>query len=417
MEHLLSHSAQIIKPYPLRELKNAVGHMDLIFLSSSNHSPDASPNDEILEIIGRLVKEHAAGAMFSVRQELKKEAIRILDERNIPSAPENIAVINNAQRALELIGKTLLDPGDVVLLETPAQSGAIVCFSNLSAQIESVATDKEGIDIEKLEKQIRQLKKEGKKIKLLYTMPTFANPTSITLAEDRRRALAELAEREDFLILENDLFADMWFTGEDSFPFKPITSFTSERTIYLSGFAGIIAPGLRSIYLHGPELIIRKIEYAAESADLTAGSIEHRTILELIRSGSLETSMKKARSIYWQQCRSMLEALEAYMPENVQWHSPKGGFYLWMELPHKYKTVDLLNKAIHQGVSFVPGLVFDPAEKENNFLRLSFTAESIKRIKMGVAFLANAIRFWDIKEKVPWALGDFCRRCDDVSRE
>ena len=417
MDHLLSQSAKIIKPYPLRDLKSAIGHMDLIFLNSSAHSPDASPTEEMKEIIGRLAAEHAAGVMFSVRDELKQEAVQILEGRKISTTAENVTILNNAQRALELVGKTLLDPGDVVLLEVPAHSGAIICFANLNAHIEPVAIDAGGIDIEKLEKALHRLKGEGKTVKLLYTMPTFQNPTAMTLAGERRKELAAIAEREDFIILENDLFADMWFTGEESFPFEPISSHVKDRTIYLAGYAGIIAPGLRSIYLHGPELLIQKIEYASESADLAAGSIEHRTIIELIRTGILDTAMKRARRIYWGQCLAMLEALEQYMPENVTWKKPKGGFYLWLELPNKYKTVDLLNKSVQQGVAFIPGLVFDPAERENNFLRLSFSAETKKRIKMGVAFLANAIRFWDIREKVPWALGDFCSRCNDISRE
>lgn len=354
---------------------------------------------------------------MTVREELREAATELLAGKNVQTRPENVALINNSQRGIELVARTLIDPGDTVLVESPTHSGAIVCYKNLGANIIEVVSDKKGIDIDELESLLEQLEGNQYRAKLLYTMPNFQNPTGYQMSRERRQKLAELAERFDLFIFENDMFGDMSYRDKGEEPFPLLASLVPDRVVYLSTYAGLFMPGLRTSYLAGPAELIRKVEYLGESADLFSGSIEHRIILEMLREGEMEKGLEQAITIYKGQRLAMMKALDEFMPEEVNWSKPQGGFYTWISLPDKFKTVDLLNKAVQQGVSFAPGIVFNKDEKEDNYLRLSFSAESPERIRNGVAYLANAIRFWDIKEKVPWALGDFCSRCHNINQD
>jgi len=415
VDYQFSRQVNNVIPYPLRELKNAISGMELIFLSSSSHSPDATPKEQFLNILENLLSKRPEDILMTVKHELEETAMEIMLNRGIESSREEVTVINNSQRGLELVGRVLLDPEQTVIIEKPCHSGAIVCYKSLGANIIEVPVDKDGLNTDVLEELLQQLSGNAYKAKLLYTMPNFQNPTGYLMSLERRKKLVELADQYNFVIFENDMFGEMDFRPPDTRKLPTLASLSPDRVVYLSTYAGLVIPGLRTSYLKGPAEIIKNVEYLGESADIFAGSIEHRLIIEMVNSGELQKGMLEAQHLYKNQRLAMLAALDEFMPEDVEWSKPKGGFYVWVTLPEKYKTVGVLNKAVQQGMSFAPGIVFNKDEREDNALRLSFSAETPARIKSGVAFLGNAIRFWDIKEKVPWALGDFCSRCNNIS--
>jgi 2-aminoadipate transaminase len=210
------------------------------------------------------------------------------------------------------------------------------------------------------------------------------------------------------MILEDDPYGDFWYTKNSERPYRPVASYAEVNSLYLGSFSKSMSPGLRSAYLHGPEAIVSRIELVAQGSDLAPASFDQRVILEFIRSGLLATSFNNARETYAKQHDAMLKSLEEFMPEGVIWNKPGGGFFIWLHVPDNITTVELLNAAVSREVSFIPGKMFSVNDEEPHALRLSFSKESPGRIRVGIASLATAIRFWDMKKKIPWALGDCC---------
>lgn len=412
LDSLFSKVAQALQPSPIRELKKRIQGEDVISLIGGEPSSEVIPKDEIHDLLNKISSD-ISGDMLGYgltkgKLELREKACNILSKKGITSTLENIILTNGSQRALDLVGRVLIDPGDVVFIEAPTYSGAIACFRNLGAELVPVDIDDNGLNVDALKRAISNGRAAGKQLKLLYTIPNFQNPSGCILPLERRKDLALIAERENIFILEDDPYGDLWFT-KDSMPPQPIVSHCKGNCLYLGGFSEIIAPGLRTAYLYGPEEIIDVVENIAQASDLSAGSLDQMLILELLNAGVVDRAMASARIHYRDLSLAMLASLEEFMPEDVSWSKPGGGFFIWLKLPGNIDTEILLDSAVGRGVAFVPGSYFYPDKNGHNFLRLSFSGQSKGKIRLAVANLGTAIRFWDMKNKIPWALGDCCR--------
>ena len=408
-EALLSRDARRMRPSPIREVAKIARDPRIVNLAGGQPSAEAFPLEEIKgalsELVAKLPPEVLRYGLTAGDTELRDEAVRIMAERSIEADPDEVILTNGSQRALDLIGRVLLDPGDVVLTELPTYAGAIACFRNLRARLEGIEMDADGMRVDRLERRIARLKAEGVRIKLLYTIPTFQNPSGATLSPERREEIAKIAERENLVVLEDDPYSSLFF--DDKEPPAPLAAI-SRRTVYLASFSKILAPGLRTAFVRGPRELVRKVELAAQASDLSSGTLDQRLILELCRSGVLRNSIEKARLFYREQRDYLLKALDELMPKGIKWAVPKGGFFTWVTLTGDINSEGLLGKAVEQGVAYVPGPHFCVDGSNAGSLRLCYSEESPKRIKQGVAALSTAIRFWDLPSTIPWALGECC---------
>jgi 2-aminoadipate transaminase len=283
-----------------------------------------------------------------------------------------------------------VDAGDVVLVELPSYIGATSAFRASRARMVGVRLDEEGLDIDDLRRRFRAETAAGRKVKFLYVVPSFQNPSGISHSVARRKALLEAARELDLLVVEDDPYGDLYFEDE---PRPTLRSMDEEgRVIYLSSFSKILAPGLRTAFLIGPEEIVAKVEIAKQSANLCGSGLDQRIVLACLRRGLIEEQKARIRPYYRGKRDAMLAALEARMPSGVTWTRPAGGLFVWVTLPEGMDAEKMIETAVAEGVAYIPGGPFFVDGSGANTMRLTFAKEDIPTIQEGVDRLARAVK-------------------------
>ena len=298
--------------------------------------------------------------------------------------PEDLLVTCGSQQGLTLLTAVLLDHGDTVLVEQPSYLAALQCFGMAGARIVPVPGDEEGLDPRSLAELVRR-----ERPKLLYTIPTFQNPTGRTLPLARRRAVAEIAERHGVWIVEDDPYSQLRYRGT---PVPPIAlqPGAEGRTIMLSTLSKIVAPGLRLGWLRAPGPLLRQLVIAKQAADLHTSTIDQAATARYLATADLDAHIAGLRRVYAPRRDAMIEALAATLPAGASWSDPDGGMFVWARLPGIDTTV-LLRAAIDNGVAFVPGAPFFATSPDRATLRLSFVTHAPETIVEGIARLAKAV--------------------------
>jgi 2-aminoadipate transaminase len=288
----------------------------------------------------------------------------------------------------------LVSPGDVVLVELPAYTGAIAAFKNMQASLVGVRQAHTGIDLEDLDAVLRRERAAGRTVKLLYLVPNFQNPTGVLLTLPDRRRLLEWADQRDILIVEDDPYGVLYFddvaTEGETRPIKADDD--RGRVIYLSTFSKTLAPGFRVGWMVAPPALIERFDTAKQSIDLTSGILDQRIVLEAVRRGVPERIAPQLREVYRRKRTVMEQALRAELGDRVTWPAPKGGFFLWATLPPGQDDASLLARALEQRLVFVTGSAFYVDGSGHDKIRLSFSAPPADRIVEGVRRLAAALQ-------------------------
>lgn len=318
--------------------------------------------------------------------------VEIQKSRGMDVAPQQIIVTTGSQQGLYLIARALFDPGDVVLVELPSYTGAITAFRGFGADLVGVRQDADGINLEDLDRTLARVRGEGRRVKALYLVPNFQNPTGLLISLEKRRALAAWAEREDVLIIEDDPYRDIYFpdvtTEEET---RPIAADDPHgRVIYLSSFSKTLAPGLRTAWIIAPAPVAAKIELAKQAIDLCTSAFDQQIVHEATARGVLAAQAPKLRALYQRKRDAMIAALHEYN-SGLSGPDPRGGFFLWAKLPEGLDADALLDRAVAQGVIYVTGTAFFVDGSGNNFIRLSFSAPGEEKIREGVRRLAEAM--------------------------
>jgi 2-aminoadipate transaminase len=320
--------------------------------------------------------------------------LEILKERGITAAVEHLLVTTGSQQGLDLVGRVLLDPGDVALVELPAYTGAITAFRNMQAELVGVRQEADGIDLADLDAVLTRLRGAGRRVRFLYVVPNFQNPTGLLLAPEKRRRLLEWAAREDMLIVEDDPYREIYFeqSGDDA-AIRPIKADDTEgRVIYLSSFSKTLAPGFRVAWIAAPEPVAARLEMAKQAADLCTGGLDQRVVYETWQRGILERQIPRLRAHYRAKRDAMVGAITSELGSTMTWPEPHGGFFLWASLPENLDADLLLQRCVQHGVIFVAGAAFYVNGSGKNTLRLSFSWPTVERIREGVGRLASAVR-------------------------
>ena len=299
--------------------------------------------------------------------------------------PGQVLITTGSQQGLDLVAKILIDADSRVLVETPTYLGALQAFTPMEPEIESVASDDEGVDIADLASKVGT---GPSKARFLYVLPNFQNPTGRTMSEARRAALVAKAAELGLPLIEDNPYGDLWF---DTPPPAPLTARNPDGCIYLGSFSKVLAPGLRMGFIVAPKGIYPKLLQAKQAADLHSPGFNQRMITEVMKDGFLDRHIPTIRALYKSQRDAMLEALAKDMPSDVSWNTPVGGMFLWARLPEGMNAQDLLPRAVDKGVAFVPGAAFYNDHGDPRTMRLSFVTPDGDEIRKGVAALAAAI--------------------------
>lgn len=324
---------------------------------------------------------------------LRDTIVSLMSDRHITASASRLIVTTGSQQGLDLIARVLLDPGDVVLVELPSYTGAISAFRAVGATLVGVPQEPDGIDLDELDAAFLRLRAEGRRVKVLYVVPNFQNPTGLLMGSAKRPRILEWAERRDVLVIEDDPYRDLYFPDvAKEADTRPIAADDANgRVIYLSSFSKTLAPGFRVAWLHAPEPVAAKIELAKQAEDLCSGGLDQRIVYEACQRGILAKNLPKLRSHYERKRDVMVKALNRHLDGQLTWPEPRGGFFLWAKLTGTLQTETLLGHARQRGVIFVAGSAFFVDGSGQQHLRLSFSAPDPDRIEEGVARLAAAV--------------------------
>jgi len=370
----------------------------LISLAAGYPSPDVFPWDDLESITADLLARRDGntlqyGATRGYRPLIEQLLAKTLADRGIAGTFEDVVITTGSQQGLDLVGRVLIDPGDVILVELPTYSGAIAAFHNLQGQFAGVPQDAEGIDLGALETAVAGITAAGQRAKFIYVTPNFQNPAGLLMSRARRLALLEFARRHDLVILEDDPYGSVYFedttTAADTRPIK--ADDTDGRVVYLGSFSKVLVPGLRVAWMIAPRAIADKVELAKQAADICSSVFDQRIVHGAMDRGVVERIAPGLRAHYQAKRTAMEQALHASLAGRVRWTSPRGGFFLWIELPEGVDDRELFEKALKERVSFVIGSAFFVNGQGHRFARLSFSGIGHEQIAEGIARLARAL--------------------------
>jgi 2-aminoadipate transaminase len=399
MSHL-SHAAQQFQESAIRRtgiLGAAVP--GLISLAAGYPAPEVFPWDDLESITADLLAKRDGntlqyGATRGYRPLIEQLLAKTLKDRGIGGTFEDVVITTGSQQGLDLAGRVLIDPGDVIIVELPTYSGAIAAFHNLQGRFAGVPQDAEGIDLAALDATLAALKAEGKRAKFIYVTPNFQNPAGLLMSRARRLALLEAARRHDLVILEDDPYGSIYFedvtTAADTRPIK--ADDTDGRVIYLGSFSKVLVPGLRVAWMIAPREIAQKVELAKQATDICSSVFDQRIVHGAMERGVVDRIAPGLRAHYQAKRTVMEQALQSSLAGRVKWTSPRGGFFLWIELPKGVDDRELFERALKKKVSFVLGSAFFVDGQGHGFARLAFSGISHEQIAAGIERLAAALR-------------------------
>lgn len=382
MAWTFSQRAQKLTSSAIREILKVTERPEVISFAGGLPSPDTFPVERLRVHTQRVLQDQPTAALQYGPTE-GYMALREWIAHRHHASPSNVLVTTGSQQALDLLGKVLIDTGSRVLVETPTYLGALQAFSLCEPQFVSVPSDDLGPIPSRLDSELTR------DARFMYCLPNFQNPTGRRIPLERRRELISLAASQGLLILEDDPYGALSYSG-DALP--TLHSMNAEQVVYMGSFSKVLAPGLRVGYLIAPEALHRKLVQAKQAADLHTPSFTQRIVHESIKDGFLDTHIPTIRKLYGERCAAMLEAMSKHFPSTVKWNRPEGGMFIWVRLPVGMDSTQLLQKAIAANVAFVPGAPFFANNPEANTLRLSFVTVPPEKIEQGVRILGRLLR-------------------------
>lgn len=317
-----------------------------------------------------------------------------LRANGIACTTDDIVITTGSQQGVDLVTRLFVDPGDVVLVELPTFTGAIAAFRSVGAHLVGVRQEADGLDLAHLDEVLAAQRAAGRRVKFLYVIPNFQNPTGGLLSLAKRRALLDWSRREQILIVEDDPYGDLWFADvtrpEETRPIK--ADDTDGHVIYLQSTSKTLAPTFRTAWVVAPPAVIERLDVAKQSADLCSSTLDQRIVHEAIARGVLDAHLPVLRAAYAAKRDAMAQAIARHAGDVARFRLPRGGFFLWVTLPEELDARALLPAAIEAQVIYVAGAPFFVDGSGANCLRLAFSAASAARIDEGIARLGGVIR-------------------------
>ena len=391
MEYKISDKFVNMKPSAIREIFKSLGKPGCISFAAGNPSPESFPVEEIRKITSRILSEEPITALqYGVTEGYPKlrelVSARLKRVYGIGGDDDETIIVSGGQQGIELTCKVMCNEGDVVISENPSFIGALNAFRSLGAKLVGVPLGDDGMDIAALEKALA----ENPNAKIIYTIPSFQNPAGITSTLENRKAVYALASKYDVVIIEDNPYGDLRFSGEDVPTYK---SFDTEgRVVYCGSFSKILSAGIRIGTLTANKALVSKIVVAKQVEDVHTNMFFQMVCAKYMSEYDLEEHIAKIRKLYSHKAGLMISALEKFMPSDVKFTRPDGGIFLWCSLPEGYDLGEFIKRCSEKNVFVVPGTAFLPDESEiTRSFRLNYSMPSDEEITRGIKLLADVV--------------------------
>jgi 2-aminoadipate transaminase len=377
----------------MRDLMEITARPEVISLAGGLPDTSTFPPESFAAQMTRIAQESSAEALQYGPTEgfarTKQVVGELMAAEGMEPDPDDVIVTTGGQQALDLVAKTLIDPGDVVIAEGPTYPGAVPVFCSYEADIRQVPIDEDGMRIDRLIEVLEALDREGRRPKLIYSVPTFQNPGGVTMSVGRRKQLVELARERELLILEDNPYGLLRFEGE---PLPALYALDGgDYVLYTGTFSKILSPGIRVGWLCAPPPVMEKIVLGKQAADLCTSTLTQYFVGEFFAEGRWREYIDDVSEIYRSRRDVLLGALERFFPSEAEWSQPDGGLFVWATLPDYINTTDLLAKALRENVAFVPGEAAFADGLGRSSMRLNFSARTEPEILEGVRRIGRAV--------------------------
>ena len=380
-----------MKGSAIREMFKRMADPQIISLAGGNPASELFPGEELSKISEKILREKPTQALQYGTTDglpaMKECAIKRAKKVDAYTEGDSVIIMTGANQGIDLTAKALINKGDKIIVESPSFIGSLNAFRTYECELVGVEVEADGMNIEALEKALA----ENDGVKMIYTIPTFQNPTGTTMPLSKRQKLIELANKYDVLVLEDNPYGDLRFSGEEVPTLKSLD--TEGRVIYAGSFSKILSPGMRLGYIIGAEELLTKIEILKQVNDVHTPVLTQMMCVEFMEKYDIDEYIEKNRELYGRKCSAMLEAMDEYFPKGkVKWTVPEGGIFMWCECPDVSDISVLVDKALEKKVAIVPGSNFaiDINEPSNKF-RLNYSSATIEKITEGIKRLGEAL--------------------------
>jgi 2-aminoadipate transaminase len=391
VEYTFSSSMQHFKSSAVRDILKLTQGKSIISFAGGLPAEELFPVEAIRAAFDRVFTLGNGALQYGLTEgytPLREALADRLKKRNILVSKDEMLLTTGSQQAIDLLSRAYIDPGEVVLVQEPTYLAALQVFQSRGAHIISVSGDEKGMNLEDAERLIRLHKP-----KLIYINPTFANPTGYVWSLERRLGILQLCHKYHVLILEDDPYGELQYGGSEPFPsiFSLDQHPHGSAVVYTSTFSKIVAPALRTGWIIGDPQIISNMTRAKQAADLHSSSMDQQALYQLLCHFDLDGHVDTIRDEYERRMKQMTKLLREMNRSDILWSEPKGGMFLWLELPNGLSAEELLKAAVQAGVAFVPGTGFYAESPKLNTLRLNFTHSRPEQISLGMQYFAKAL--------------------------
>jgi 2-aminoadipate transaminase len=377
----------------MRDLMAVTAQPNVISLAGGLPDTTTFPAEDFAALMARVAVDSSAAALqygpTEGMDDVRRAIVTVMAAEGMRVEEDDLLVTTGGQQVIDLMCRTFLDPGDVVIAEGPTYPGAVPCFTAFQADVVQIEMDADGMRIDVLEDTLERLRVDGKRPKFIYTVPSFQNPAGVTMSLERRRELVRIAHEQELVVLEDNPYGLLRYEGD---PLPTLLSLDGGRyVVYLGTFSKILSAGLRLGWAAAPRPILEKLNLGKQGADLCSSSLTQHFVAAYFAQRDWRAYLDKLRVLYRRRRDVMLEALEEHLPAEASWTRPQGGLFIWAALPDYIDTTDLLARALREHVAFVPGRAAYLDGRGGSEMRLNFSGVSDDRIREGVRRIGKVV--------------------------
>jgi 2-aminoadipate transaminase len=390
---LFAERTKVMKSSAMRDLMALTERDDVISLAGGLPDTSTFPADSYASLMSTVAANSCARALQYTPTEglaaVKGCIAEVMGAEGMVADEDEMLVTTGGQQVIDLVCKTLVDPGDVVVCEAPTYPGAVPTFCAYQADVVQVTMDRDGMLVTELEATLDRLEREGRTPKFIYTVPNFHNPAGVTMSLERRHELVRIASERELLVLEDNPYGLLRYEGA---PLPTLRSLDEEFIIYASTFSKILSPGVRLGWTCAPAPVLAKMNLGKQASDLCSSSISQYFVSAYFESGPWEEYVRSLIEIYRRRRDVMLDALAEHFPREAEWTLPQGGLFIWATLPDYIDTTDLLARALQDHVAFVPGRAAFVDGRGGSAMRLNFSGVGEEDIREGIRRIGEVVR-------------------------
>jgi 2-aminoadipate transaminase len=390
---LFAARTKVMKSSAMRDLMAVTARPEIISLAGGLPDTSTFPPDTFAAVAQRIASESCAKALqygpTEGLEETKDCIAEVMGAEGMSVDAEDVLVTTGGQQVIDLVTKTLIDPGDVVVAEGPTYPGAASVFTAYQADLVQVDMDADGMRVDLLEEMLDQLDRDGRRPKFIYTVPSFQNPAGVTMSEPRRKRLVEVARERELLVLEDNPYGLLRYEGEPPTPLLSLDG--GVYVMYLGTFSKILSPGIRLGWVVAPPPVLEKINLGKQAADLCTSTLSQLMVQAYFAEGRWRDYVESLTEIYRARRDTMLDALADHFPPQADWTRPSGGLFIWATLPDFIDTTDLLARALRENVAFVPGEAAFLDGRGRSSMRLNFSGSDEDAIREGIRRIGEVV--------------------------